>query len=254
MKIEENIVKILKESKIEENILYLPNTQLDRKTYESVNKVIEMLGGKWNRKAKGHVFEVDPTEKINSVINTETATNWKKDLQFFPTPRNIAEHMCSLAEIMPESFVLEPSCGRGDLADVIWEKNPAMLFGIDINPDMEVHLKNKPYDTATGVDFLEEDIQGYWDRIIMNPPFNCGKNGKDFDHIMKAYEILAPGGILISIVSEASCIHIDNKSKAFQQFLKDHNAYVEKIDPGAFKESGTLVATRLIKINKSVDS
>lgn len=250
MVINDTVKDILINSTIRDNVLYLSDVQLDRKTYESVNKVIEMLGGKWNRKLRGHVFEVDPTGKITDACMRGKVTDWKQDFQFFPTPRNIAEHMCDLAEINGNSFVLEPSCGKGDLADVIYERSPAMLWGIEINPDMDVHLRNKPYDTAVNVDFLKEEISGFWDRIIMNPPFNCGHGIYDIDHIMKAYSILADGGILVSVVSESAFQKNYKKSEAFRRFLKEHNAYIEKNDNNAFKSSGTLVATRLIKVVK----
>lgn len=247
MKINDSVLDILRASRIENNILYLPDQQLDRKTYEQVNKVIEMLGGKWNRKQKGHVFDVDPAEKLASVLNSEEATDWKKDYQFFPTPKNLAEHMCDLAEIDSNSFVLEPSCGRGDLADVIWARNPAMLYGVEINKDMDVYLKDKPYDTAVDVDFLSANIAGYWDRIVMNPPFH---NFQDVDHIMEAYRVLADDGILVSVVSESTFQRNTKKASEFRNWLNEHNAYIETIDAGAFKSSGTMVATRVIKIYK----
>ena len=34
--------------------------QLDRNDYVKVNKALEALGGKWNRKAKAHLFDEDP--------------------------------------------------------------------------------------------------------------------------------------------------------------------------------------------------
>ena len=58
------VAEILTASQINGNSLYLPPQQLDRKTYEAVNKAIENLGGKWNKKAKTHVFPFDPAPKI----------------------------------------------------------------------------------------------------------------------------------------------------------------------------------------------
>ncbi len=39
--------------------------QLDRKMYESVGKGLDLLGGKWNKKAGGHVFAIDPRRQSN---------------------------------------------------------------------------------------------------------------------------------------------------------------------------------------------
>ncbi len=50
-KIADNILGILGECRIEGNTLFLPDRQLDRATYQAVNKVLVNIGGKWDRKA-----------------------------------------------------------------------------------------------------------------------------------------------------------------------------------------------------------
>lgn len=246
-KIADNILDILGECRVDGNTLYLPEQQLDRKTYESVNKCIENIGGKWNRKAKGHVFDADPSELLDSLILTGETLDMKKQFQFFPTPRKVAEIMCDMADIKIDSFILEPSCGRGDLADVIFERNPGKLFGVELNTGMEKFLTDKPYDTYIGKDFLEFKDGGYWDRIIMNPPFS---KQQDIDHIIKAYEILKELGILVSVVSESPFFRTNRKSTEFLEFLDKHGAEIIELPEGAFKGSGTMVRTRIIKIKK----
>jgi hypothetical protein len=128
------------------------------------------------------------------------------------------KHMCSLAEITYANFVLVPECETLDLADEIFISYPGLMFVLSAN-DTE-----KPYDIAN-VDFASENISGFWDRIVMNPkPMNEQK------YIIKAYEMMQHGGILISTVTTASLRHIDASSKKFQKFLKSKNAYVEKFD------------------------
>lgn len=247
MKISNKVLDILGNSRVEDNILYLPDIQLDRADYTAVNKVIEMLGGKWSRKEKGHVFDHCPADDIEAVLLAGEVVDAKKVFQFFPTPRSVAERLCDLAEITSESFVLEPSCGKGDLADVIWERKPGLLFGIELNTAMDEMLKTKPYDTAVGVDFLKEDIKGYWDRIIMNPPFS---NHQDIDHVLKAFNMLVPGGVLVSVMSTSPMFRTDKKSVDFRRFLEENYAVVEELPEGAFKESGTMVRTCIVKIKK----
>ena len=53
MKISDEILGILSRCTVDGNTLYLPDEQLDRKTYTAVNKCLVNIGGKWNRKAKG---------------------------------------------------------------------------------------------------------------------------------------------------------------------------------------------------------
>ena len=247
MKINNNVLDILGNCRVEGNILYLPNIQLSRADYTAVNKVLEALGGKWDRKLKGHVFNHCPTDDIEAVLLTGDVVDVKKEFQFFPTPRSIAERLCDLAEIDDTVSVLEPSCGNGALADVIWERGPRSLFGVELNVDMENILKEKPYSIFIGWDFLQLEAGEAWDRIVMNPPFS---NHQDIDHVLKAFSILKPGGIMISVMSVSPLFRTDKKSVAFREFLEENNAFVEELPEGAFKESSTMVKTCIVKIKK----
>ena len=81
MKLSNVVLDILGECKVEENILYLPDRQLERADYMAVNKVLEELGGKWNRKSKGHIFDHCPEDEIETVILTGEITDKKKEFQ-----------------------------------------------------------------------------------------------------------------------------------------------------------------------------
>lgn len=251
-RIADNILSILGECRVEGNILFLPDHQLDRPTYQAVNKVLVNIGGKWNRKAKGHVFtDGDPAELLNNVLMTGETVDLKKQHQFFPTPRPVAEQMCRMAELDSTCDVLEPSCGKGDLADVVFEAGVKYLLATELDPDMGRYLRDKPYSTRINVDFLrfvnDPNVSHEWPRIVMTPPFS---QQQDIDHILAAYDILSPGGILVSVVSEAPFFWSNKKAIAFREFLDSHGAEMVRLDEGAFKESGTMVRTRLIKLRK----
>ena len=247
MKINNKVLDILGHCEVQDNVLYLPNERLERADYTAVNKVLEILGGKWNRKAKGHVFDHCPADDIDAVILTGEVTDTKKEYQYFPTPTNLAERLCDLAEINGSTTVLEPSCGQGNIADAAWNRGPAKLLGIELNPDMERYLTKKPYETRIGVDFLQYSGE-VWDRIVMNPPF---ARQQDIDHVLKAYEVLAPGGVIVSIMSVSPLFRSNKKSSDFRTFLEEVCAEVEELPEGAFKESGTMVRTCIVKIKKS---
>ena len=246
MEIKRSILDIIASCEIHGNLLLLPPVQLNRTDYVAVNKVLEAIGGKWNRKEGGHIFDYDPSEKIEDIILTGEYTDAKKDYQFFPTPPELAEYLCDLAEIDEITTVLEPSCGKGNIADAVWKRNPARLLGIELNEDMKPLLADKPYEIMLGQDFLtySEEI---WDRIVMNPPFSkC----QDRTHILKAYERLAPSGILVSVASSSILWRTDNRAEVFRDFLSGVHASIEELDEGAFKESGTMVRTCIVKIRK----
>jgi predicted RNA methylase len=255
MKITDDILHILTRCRVENNTIFLPE-QLERKDYEAVNKCLTNIGGNWNRKDKVHIFDYDPAEAMEIMIVTGKTENARKKYQFFPTPRPVVEFLCDLAELDSGSDVLEPSVGRGDLADIIWERGPKSLCGVDIDKAHGRYLTGKPYETHTGVDFLEfaEDVlsgkeKSSWNRIVMNPPFS---RQQDVDHIRKAFEILRDGGILVAVASPSPFFRGNSKSVEFRAWLESLGAETHELAEGMFKESGTNIRTTVIKIRKGV--
>lgn len=74
MQIPENVLAVLSRCSIQGTLLTLPEGQLDRKLYVAVNKVLEGLGGKWDRKAKAHVFDHEPSNDLDRAILTGEIT------------------------------------------------------------------------------------------------------------------------------------------------------------------------------------
>ena len=248
MGIKENIRDILAECRAEGNVVYLPQRQLERADYEAVNKVLSALGGKWNRKAKGHVFDYEPEDALEEVVLSGEYSDVKKEFQFFETPKELAQKLCDMAEITSDCSVLEPSVGKGRIADEIIKRNPKDLRCYEINKDLEKFLSEKEYSVNFG-DFLtasEEEINA--DRIVMNPPFS---KQQDIDHVYKAFEVLNPDGILVSVMSTSHTYRTNRKSELFRDFLEMTGAEVEILPEGTFKESGTMVRSCVVKIRKA---
>ena len=62
----------LKACTVENNVVKLPDVQLDRKVYLEVKKALELIGGKWKGgKVFGFVFSSDPTELLEQITNGE---------------------------------------------------------------------------------------------------------------------------------------------------------------------------------------
>lgn len=247
MKLTDFTRDILFKVNIKDNIVYLPPITLNRSEYAAVDKALSLMGGKWNRKVRGHVFEADPMPAIRMALETGEIEDTKKMYQFYPTPNEVAVRMCELACLDENSVALEPSCGDGALADVIWQYTPKSLHGIELNPAMNATLASKPYTTQCGVDFLNVYESQGWNRIIMNPPF---AKGQDIKHVLHAFDLLNPGGILVAITGAAGMFHTDKASVAFREFLNEQNAEIEKLPAGTFKQSGTMVETYIIRIHK----
>lgn len=190
---------------------------------------------------------------LEAVLLTQEVRDLKKEFQFFPTPKPVIDRLCELAEldkIGPATVVMEPSCGDGRMADAIKEYHPGGLICFELNPDMANYLDKKPY-AVEYIDFMtvtREELGALGvHRVVMNPPFT---RLQDVDHIRHAFELMNEGGILASVVSEGPFFRSDKKSVAFRDFLEENEAEVYDLDTGAFRESGTEIKTRLVKIVK----
>jgi DNA polymerase III sliding clamp (beta) subunit (PCNA family) len=216
-------------------------SQLDRKTYEKVNKALVALGGKWNRKADGHIFITDPRPHVETALD-EGALTVEKD-GFFQTPPEVVARMIAICGDLTGLAILEPSAGVGAIASLLPDSSD--LFLIEKNPDRCALLRSRGYDVHN-VDFLESGpFTPAFDRIIMNPPFEANQ---DMDHVRHAYTMLAPGGILVSIMSEGPFFRSDRKSIEFRDWLEEVGGYASPLPEKSFRASGTDVNTRIITI------
>lgn len=165
---------------------------------------------------------------------------------YFPTPRTVAARVVELAEIPEGARVLEPSAGKGDLADAVRRAVPsATVDVVEVIPRLREVLELKGYQLV-GDDFLQFN-GGPFPRIVMNPPF---EHGKDADHVRHAYDLLEPGGVLVAIVSEG--LFFRENAAPFRAWLSEVGGTSEKLPEGAFMASdrSTGVATRIVVIHK----
>jgi predicted RNA methylase len=251
MKLNTSVLDVLKQCTVTGHNLTMP--QLDRQTYVQVNKAIECLGGKWDRRAKAHVFEDDPYDRINLAVMTGEVVDAKKEFQFFPTPKPLAHKLIQLADIDPAKHrILEPSAGKGGLLLPLYESIPLSkwpsinVVAVELDKSHRSRLEQFT-DELHFKDFLtcNGDL-GKFDRIIMNPPFT---KGQDIDHVQHASKFLNPGGRLVAITSPGWEFRNDSRHTGFRDFIETRGCHVEDIPEGAFAESGTPIRTKLVVIN-----
>lgn len=167
---------------------------------------------------------------------------------FFPTPSDIVSQMLSHADIKTGMKVLEPSAGKGNIADAIREAHSDVsLDVVEFNYTLRELLTDKGYSPLEEGDFLK--VTQKYDRIIMNPPF---EQSQDIIHVQHAYDLLNPGGRIVAIMSEGPFYRSDNKAESFRTWLEDLGGVSEPLSQGAFKSSErpTGVNTRLVIIDK----
>ena len=218
MKIENNIINILSDSSVEGNILILPEITLDRQTYVKVNKVLESIGGKWNRYKKGHVFDNSPKDILEEILQTGEYTDTKKEYQFFETPEELAKQMVELAGIKEGETVLEPSAGQGAIAKYL--PTPDV---IELEPNNRKKLTEAGY-KLVGDDFLK--CQTRYDVIVANPPFS---KQQDIDHINHMLDL---ANRCVVAIASASVLLPDLKLfyKYLSKLLKCDNPQNEKAE------------------------
>lgn len=166
---------------------------------------------------------------------------------YFPTPRALADKVVAQGELRPGLTVLEPSAGKGDLAEAILRAEPGVKLSVIERQETLRRILEAKGLRLVGRDFLEHT--DYYDRIIQNPPF---EDNQDIDHVYHAFRLLNPGGILVSIMSKGPMFRQGKKEQAFRAWLEDHGAEVEDNPAGAFLSSDrpTGVQTITVKVRK----
>lgn len=241
------LIKSLKRCSVSGNVVSLPPITSDPlPNYADVRKALINAGGKY----KNNTFLFpNAAQPYMDKLLVGQSVNIKKEFQFFATSPELADELVRLAEFEKTHTVLEPSAGDGAIVNAIYRYDKNMIVHcwelMDANREI---IKTLPNAYLCGEDFLEAGTSPlFFDRIIANPPFT--KN-QDIDHIYKMFELLKPGGRIVTITS-THWIHASGKKEmAFNQWLKTHNAEIINMPAGAFKKSGTNVATTILIINR----
>jgi len=154
-------------------------------------------------------------------------------MQFYPTPKALAEK--AWAKFKNRSFVrvLEPSAGEGHLLSPAAGDGQVSAERIDcIEIDITKHdiLRKKGFNVV-GIDFMRFQGPGaIYSHIIMNPPFAYGAQ-----HVLKAWDLLCDGEI-VAILNAETVRNPFSKEREMLAHLIEKHGSVEFIE-GAF--SGT---------------
>lgn len=154
---------------------------------------------------------------------------------FYPTPASLASKMLEGIKWESVSTILEPSAGKGDIADAIsakwkiyygrgWDHacNAADIDCIEVDPNLRSILKDKKYRVVHD-DFLTYQTMKRYSLIVMNPPFEDAAR-----HILKAISLLDANGTLVALCNAETIRNHSAYNERYQLFriLTDNNAEI----------------------------
>jgi hypothetical protein len=165
---------------------------------------------------------------------------------FFPTPATLATEMVNRAYVTAGMRVLEPSAGAGHIATAARDAG-ASVKCVELNYDLYHFLLAQGFDVEQA-DFLWWYADRQYDAVLMNPPFD---DGKDALHTMKAFQLLRRGGMLVGVVSEGLAFRADAGAQKFRAFVEAHGEW-EPLPERTFmaSERPTAVKARLVQLWK----
>lgn len=252
MRIPHNTLTILGAGSFDGPAFKLGPERLSRTEYVAVNKVLELAGGKWNTKAKAHLFPDSAEAALEPVMMTGEITDVKRQFQFFETPPELADQMIAAADVRKDDRCLEPSAGGGRIASRMLRISPWVDCVELMTANAEALDASRPaYREVYCGDFLDwaahalAVVDGPWryDKIVMNPPF---ARQADARHFLAATKLLKPTGRIVAIASAAVGFRETPAYQEMRRWVDERGGVVEALPSGTFRESGTMVNTVLI--------
>lgn len=243
------VEEVLKHCTFQDNILKLPDVQLNPKSYAEVKKWISEAGGKWTGgKVQGFTFDFDAT-RVTGILMSGKRCNLKHDFQFFSTPPELAEWLVSLSDVNTDHAVLEPSAGTGAIINAIHKAcSDVTVDAFELMPENRQSLERLPGVSLVGEDFTQ-GVPRLYDRIFANPPFS--KN-QDIQHVRMMYDALNPDGGEMCVITSRHWVNASEKECVqFREWLQEVRAQTHEIPNGVFDESGTNVATMAIVVRRN---
>lgn len=177
---------------------------------------------------------------------------------FYPTPSLFLEEIAGDLEWNKIQYVLEPSAGRGNIAEFVRDKTKSIKFQgqnyerekadidcVEIEPELRSILTGKNFRVVHD-DFLTFRTYKHYDLIFMNPPFSQGAK-----HLLKAIEVqsLSEGAIICILNAETIRNSYTNEHDVLKRKLRELNAEI-KFYENAFSdaENPTDVEVAVVKI------
>ena len=171
--------------------------------------------------------------------------------EFYPTPKELFDKITEGIDQNKLQSVLEPSAGKGDIADYVKEKYKKETWNRDLDIDC-IEIDNTLCQTLKGKelrvvhnDFLTFSTFKHYDLIIMNPPFSDGAK-----HLLHALSLQKDNfGVICILNAETIRNPYTNERKDLVFRLEKMNAKIEYME-GQFlsAERPTGVEIAVVKV------
>lgn len=243
-----DVLEVLRQAHAQGTHIYLPAVQLDKALYSRVDKVLRELGGKWvGGSRRAHTFDVDAQDILYAAVATGRYVR-PADLGFFPTPAALVNKLLAKARLERGMLAIEPQAGDGRIACPMAAAvgDTELVTTCELMERNVQKLRDAGFQNVIHGDFLRVAPSPKFDAACMNPPFS---RHQDIDHVLHASRFVRSGGTVTSYMSSAWMHSTHKRAEEFKRFLDAMKADVEQVDSGAFRESGTEVATTLVHFN-----
>lgn len=153
--------------------------------------------------------------------------------EFYPTPIGLLDKITKGFEWDKVGAVLEPSAGKGDIAEYVKEKYKGKMWSekgldidcIEIDQGLRSVLVGKRFRVIHD-DFLTFHTYKRYGLIIMNPPFSSGAA-----HLLKALDLQKDGGNILCILNAETIKNpYTNERKVLVNRLKELGADIQYME------------------------
>lgn len=188
--------------------------------------------------------------------NKATTTTLSRDLAYYPTPAPVVCEMLRVAPHLEGRRVLDPSAGTGNIAFAALDADASYVTAIEVDADRAHHMSRSRSSQRLDVvhaNFLDLPPRPEFDVVLMNPPF-YGRHW--IAHVMRAYEWLAPGGRLVSVLPVTAELGDSAEHLAFREWAdarKDGWRPFSDLPGESFAPSGTRINTVLLQLRKRTE-
>jgi len=176
-----------------------------------------------------------------------------KDLSFYATQEPVVSTILDGVYFPDGAHVLEPSAGTGNIVRELLHRG-MRVDAVEVDPgrvrvlqEMERQIHGL---TVTHANFLQMVARPIYTHVVMNPPFH----GTHYmQHVMHAFDFLAPGGVLVSILPATVEFGESKKHEAFRKWVeqhKDNYSAFRDLPIESFASSGTRINTVYVVLHK----